>query len=267
MTVSAAELRTPPPIRRKRRAWPWVVLGIVLLLGGVAIAADVLARGWAEGLVAARVAEALDVPDGTPVDVQLGGGSLLVQALAGSIDQVDIRIDDLALGPLRGDLALTAQGVPLDMSSPTRTIAVSYRIPAAGLDGISEQLSGVPIDDVALDGTEIVASGSLSVFGQPVAVGIGLTPAAVDGALGFTPTSVRLGDDTIDAAQLASDPIWGRLAETILQQRTVCIADQLPSSLVLTGAEVAHDELRIDLDASGAALGGSGFTTKGSCPA
>ncbi|QEO10383.1 LmeA family phospholipid-binding protein [Protaetiibacter larvae] len=260
-------LATPELVRRRRRVWPWVVLGVVVLLGAGAVAADFLVRGWAEGLVAARIAEALEVPDEDAVEVQLGAGSVLLQALAGSVDQVDIRVDDLALGPLTGDLAVAAQGVPLDPASPTRALAIDYRIASAGLSGIADQLSGVPIDEVSIEGSELLASGSISLLGQSFPLGIGLTPAAVDGALGFAPTSVRIGERTVTAAELAADPLWGGIAGPILQQRTVCIADQLPAVFLLTRAEIAQGELHLGLAAAGVALGGPELTVKGDCPA
>jgi hypothetical protein len=264
VTVTTDTLAPPVP-RRRRRVWPWVLGGFLVLVVAAVVIIDVLARGYAEDLIAGQAAEVLEVPDGTPVDVEIGGGSVLLQALSGSLDHIRVSVDDYPVGPLTGDLTLVAEGVPFDLSKPTRALSVTLDVPEAALSAISGELSGVPIDSVALDEPEIVANGSLSLFGLSVPLGLGLTPAAVDGALAFTPTSIRVSDETIDAGALASDPIWGGLAGRVLQQQTVCIADQLPAALTMTSVAVRGQVLRIELDGSGQALGGDGFSTKGTC--
>ncbi|WP_157981713.1 LmeA family phospholipid-binding protein [Protaetiibacter intestinalis] len=260
-----AGVTSPAPLPRRRRAWPWVLGGIVLLVAGAAVAVDLLARGYAEDLIADRVADALDVPAGTPVEVDLGGGSILLQALGGSIDEVGIRVDALGLGPLSGDLAIDAEGVPIDPAQPTRALTASFTIPEAALQGISSELSGVPIDSVTLAEPEIVADGTVSVFGLSLPLGLGLTPGVADGAIAFTVTSIRIGDQQLDTAALTGDPVWGAIAGTVLQQRSVCIADRLPDALTLADADVVGGTLRVVLDGSGAPL--ADYDTKGTCPA
>ena len=256
------------PTRTRRRVWPWVLLGVALvLLVPAVVAVEVFGRGFAESQIEQQVRSALDVPDATPVEVELAGGSLLWQALSGRVDRVDITIDELALGPLTGDLTVVAKGVPLDQNAPTESLEVNYLVPESALAAIADHLSGVEIQDVALDGPEIVASGEVSLWVMTVPLALGLTPGAQDGALTFTPTSVRVGDTNFELAALADDPFWGQLARTITQTQSLCIADQLPKALTLTSVEVDGDELRIELEGSGAALGGSAFRTNGTCAA
>jgi hypothetical protein len=266
VTVSA-QLTSDALPRRKRKVWPWVLGGFVVLIAVALVAVDALARGFAEDLIATQAADVLDVPPGSSVDVRIGGGSVLLQAVSGGLEHVEVRVGDYPVGPLVGDLTLTAEGVPFDMAQPTETITVRYDVPEEALAAISGSLSGVPIDSVTLEAPEVVANGSLSLLGLTLPLGLGLTPAAVDGALAFSPTSARIGDATIEASALASDPIWGGLAGTVLRQQTVCIADQLPAALTMTTVEVQGDVLRIEFDGSGQALDGGGFTTRGTCPA
>jgi len=266
VTVSAHPAPDALP-RRKRRVWPWVLGGFLVLVVVALVAVDALARGFAEGLIADQAADVLDVPAGTPVDVSIGGGPVLIQLVSGSLEHVDVQVEGYAVGPLAGDLTLTAEGIPFDLTAPTRSLTVRYDVAGEALGAISGSLSGVPIDSVTLEEPEVVANGSVSLLGLTLPLGLGLTPAAVDGALAFTPTSARIGDATIEASALASDPIWGGLAGTVLQQQTVCIADQLPAALTMTTVEVVGDVLRIEFDGSGQALDGGGFTTRGSCPA
>jgi hypothetical protein len=261
--VSDALSASAPHAPRKRRAWPWVLLGVVVLLVLAAVAADALARGIAEKAIAQEVAAALDVPDGTDVDVRIGGGSVLVQALGGGLDRVDVDVDELALGPLSGDLRIVAGGVPLDPASPTRELSVRYAVPAEALGALTPEITGVTIDDVTLEGAEVVADGRISILGATLELGLGLTPSAMEGDLTFDPTSIRIGDDTFTADELRGSALFGGLANALLQQRRVCIADELPAALTLTGVRVEGSELVATLDGSGAALGG--LAEKGMC--
>lgn len=255
------------PVRRRRRAWPWVLLGVVVLLVAAGFAVDALARGLAEKAIAEQVASALDVPEGTDVQVSIGGGPVLVQAISGGLDRVDVAVPALALGPLTGDLDIVAQGVPLDTAAPTRELTVRLAVPGDALAAVAPELSGVTVDDVALEGQEVVATGSISVFGSSFPLGLGLTPSAVDGDLVFAPTSVRIGDGTLTADELRGNPLFGGLADALLQPRRICIADQLPSALTLADLRVDGADLVATFDGSGAAIGGDAFQTKGVCAA
>jgi hypothetical protein len=157
--------------------------------------------------------------------------------------------------------------VPLDPAAPTRELTVRYAIPGDALATVAPEITGVTIEEVTLEGDEVVASGGLTVFGVALRLGLGLTPSAVDGQLAFDATSIRLGDDTITADELRANPLLGGLADGLLQQRRVCIADELPAALTLTGLAVEGDTLVATLDGSGAAIGGDGFTRQGVCAA
>lgn len=253
--------------RRRRRAWPWVLVILVVLLAAAAVAADVLVRGIAERAIAQELSSALDVPDDASVEVRIGGGSVLLQALAGGLDRVDVTVDDLALGPLTGDLTIVAEGVPLDPGAATRELRGRYSIPEEALSALAPEVAGATVDDVHVDGSEVVASGSAVIFGATLELGLGLTPSIVDGDLAVDPTSVRIGADTFTAEQLRANPLFGGLADAILQQRRVCIADRLPAALTLTSLQAGGSELVATLDASGVPLGGDAFQQRGVCSA
>lgn len=259
----------PPdaPPRRRRRVWPWVLALVLVLLAGAAVAADALARSFAEKAIAQELASALAVPAGTPVEVRVGGGSVLLQALSGGLDRVEAEVTSLTLGPLTGELTILAREVPLDPSAPTREVHVRYAIPEGELSALTPAITGVTIDDVALDGEELVARGAVSVFGASLELGLGLTPSAVDGELAFDPTSIRLGERTLTAEELRADRILGGLADVLLQPRRVCISEALPAALTLTGLRVEGASLVAELDGSGVALGGSAFQSNGVCAA
>ena len=93
--------------------------------------------------------------------------------------------------------------VAIDLAQPDKANWKTL-VPEAELGAIADRLSGVPIQSVALDGAEIVASGEVSLFALTLPLGLGLTPGAVDGQVAFTPSSIRIGDSTFDAAGLAA---------------------------------------------------------------
>lgn len=255
---------TPAP-RRRRRVWPWVLVAVVVLLAALAVAADVWARSFAEKAIAQELTSALDVPAGTPVEVRLGGGSVLLQALTGGLDRLEADVDTLTLGPLTGELRIVAHGVPLDPTAPTREVHVSFTIPESELSALTPDLTGITIDDVALEGGELVARGGLSIFGATLELGLGLTPSVVDGDLAFAPTSIRIGADTFTAEELRANRIFGGLADALLQERRICIADALPAALTLRELRIEGSALVATLDGSGAALGGPEFQQYGAC--
>lgn len=245
--------------------WPWVLLGVAVLLAAAAVAADAIARSLAEKAIAQEITSALDVPAGTPVEVRIGGGSVLLQALTGGLERLEADVDALTLGPLTGDLRIVAQGVPLDPKAATRELTVSYTIPESALSDLTPELTGITIEDVGLAGEEIVADGGVSVFGVTLELGLGLTPGVIDGDLVFAPTSIRIGSETFTAQQLRDNALFGGLAAQLLHERRICIADALPAALTVTEVRVQGSALAVTLDGSGAAFGGADFQQNGSC--
>jgi hypothetical protein len=249
---------------RRRPLWPIITLGVIVVLLVVAFfAIDAFARNVARDEIESRLTSALGLPAGTEVDVEIGGGPVLFQLAAGRISEVDVSIDDATFGQLTGDMNVHAVGVPLDADAPTELIEVRYAIPEQHVATFEPDLSGLPLDSIALEDPEIVTSTSFSLFGIPVSVGMGLEPSAVEGELVFTPTSILVGDATFTADSLRAAPGFGRLATQLLDQRPVCVAQELPEPLVLESMQVDGDELVAVLVARDAPL--SSFTTKGSC--
>ena len=251
---------------RRRPLWPWITLGVLLvLLVAAFFAVDAFARGVARDEVASRVTSGLGLPAGTPVEVEVGGGPVLFQLAAGRLDSVDLAIDDATFGRLTGDLDVHAEGIPLDASAPTSLIEVRYAMPESEVAEFREELSGLPLDSVTLDELEIVTSTSFRLFGVPVSVGMGLEPSADAGRLVFTPTTIIVQEQEFSADALRAAPGFGPLATALLRQQPVCIAQELPAALVLDTIRVEGDELVAHLSAHDAALGA--FGTKGVCAA
>lgn len=245
--------------------WPWVLLVVGALLVGAGIALDVLVRDLAEKTIAREVGSALEVPAGTEVRASIGGGPLIVQALSGGFERVDVGVPGYVLGPLTGDLEIVAHDVPFDLAAPTRELTGRYAVSQEALAVAAPELTGARIDGVSIEGGEVVASGEISVFGASVGLGLGLTPSAVEGDLAFDPTSIRIGEETLTAEQLRGNPFFGGFADALLQQRRICVADSLPAALTLDTLAVEGTSLVATLGAADTAIGGDGFRQRGAC--
>lgn len=254
--------------RKRRRGWlvALIVLGILLMLGFIAfIIGDNLANQYARDYVRTQVIEVLGLPDDAQVDVDLGGGSIILQALAGSIESVDVAVPDATFGDLTGAVELHAEGVPLAQTSPVDVLRVRFSVAEDDVAAIAGSLSGLSLNTIKLQEPEIVVSSEFSVFGIPFPLGMSLQPSAADGQLVFTPTSISVGDNTFAAEDLLANPLFASFAGALLQQQSVCVAAQLPQALVLTEVEVAGDLLVLDFTGDGAALGGPELSTLGTC--
>lgn len=258
---------TPP---RKRRGWivALVVIGVVLVLGVVAfVVVDAVAKSYARDYVRERIVEVLGLPEDARVDVDLGGGSILLQALAGRIDTVDVDVPELSFGALTGAAELSASGVPLDENAPVEELGIRFSVAEEDVAALASNLSGLELSGVELEEPAIVVASAFQLFGIEIPVGMSIVPSAEDGQLVFTPTSVSLGDDEYTVEEVQANPLFAALAGPLLAQQSVCIADQLPEALTLADATVAGDLLRLTIRGDGAALGGPGLSTPGSCAA
>ncbi len=131
------------------------------------------------------------------------------------------------------------------------------------LGRLATAFGGGYVQSLALKAPDVVATGSVTVVGVPVPLGISLTPGAVDGRLAFTPTAVQAAGQTITVDQLAANPVTRQFARTLGQQQTVCIADHLPAAVKVTSVKVVGQTLVATATGSGAVLGQLG--SKGTC--
>lgn len=255
-----------PPVTKRRRVWPFAVAAIVVvaLIVGFFVA-DAAVAGYARDQIKQKVVAALGVDPGTQVDVKLGGGSVLLQALGGQLATVDVTIPKLAFGTLVGSATMHATQVPLDQSAPLQKLAITYRVSEKNVRVLASQLSGMPLDTITLEQPEIVANATFTVLGFGIPVGLGLTPSASKGELVFTPTTILVSGQKFTSKQLIATPGLGSLARSLLKQQSFCIAQYLPKALTATSVKVVDHQLVVSISGDGAALGGSAFTTKGGC--
>lgn len=243
--------------------WRWIGFVIALaivggLVGFALVEGDKIVRGIAGDVVKSGVSSALQLPEGQDVDVDLGEGLLVFQAVTGSIDSVDVTIPGATFGPATGTLQLTVEGVALDPSAPVKTLVARVELDADNFSKFAGYLSSAPLNAVTL-GSEAVGIGA-DVGGQQVTAS--LTPSVADGAVSFTPSTITVGDVATPAAEFLAGPL-GAAAGPLLTSTALCVADYLPKSLTVTDASVVGDHIVIT--ASGNDVRLTGLGSKGTC--
>lgn len=263
--VGSEAASQPAPARPRRRGLiaVLVLVGILVVLGVAAVIAENVARAQAQSLIADQVRQALRLEADHPVDVAIEGGPVLLQAAGGGLERVVIEVPELAVGELRGDLTLIVEGTPLDTAQPTESLQAVFRVAEADVAALAGFFAGAVASDVRLDDREIRFETGFDIFGVPFSIGIGLTPTVEEGQLAFTPSSVVLGDQRLDAADLRAQ--FGGIVDPLLTSQRFCVAQYLPQALELTAVQVGDEQLVVVFDAAGAALGGPEFSTLGTC--
>lgn len=248
--------------QRRRRRWPWVVLIVVVVLAGLVVAAEFVARAILPGIVRSLVIDQLDLPADQQLDVD-ADGILLPQLIGGRLDSLHLSTDAVTLEGITCAVDVTATGVPLrggDLAGASGTIRIDE-------DQFTSLLAttDLPVDTVALDEPNATVSGSITVLGLAVPISLTLTPGALEGDLELTPVSLSVGGIEIDASQVGSN--LGSIGADLTQPQRICIADQLPAGLTLTGLEIDGSVAVIDIDVDGAIVTDESLLEKGTCPA
>jgi hypothetical protein len=260
-----------PKTRPGRRwlAFAIVFIVIVVPLGVIAVIADNVARSAAQGIIETKVRSALSIPDATPVDVTVGGTSVLLQLVLGKFERVDIGVDGLSVGSLSGDAVLTARGIPTDQAKPIDSADLAFSATGDQLTKLMSGYTAIPLTGVTVASGAVQFSMSFTVLGAAVPVSVALAPSAVDGQLTLTPKSVGVNGQTFTPDQLgaALGPLGGGIAGTLGATQKLCVASLLPKGFVLQSVKVSGASLQLGVRAANVSLNQATFATKGTCPA
>ncbi len=253
---------------RKRRRWGWIValIVVVALLIAAFFVADALARRFASGYVRDQIIQAVHLDPATPVDVDLGSGSLLLQAATGGINDVTVTIEEVAFGALTGSMVITASNIPLDSSRPVETLDIVVTFSESDVQKLAGYLSGIELNSIELSDGLITVGTEFSLLFVSVPVSVDLAPSANDGGISFDPQTITLADNEISVKDLRDSPLFSALAGDLLSSRDFCVATYLPSALTVTQVDVADSTLVVTLNGDGVALGDPAFSTAGTCP-
>ena len=262
-------IEEPAPPRRRRRWIGWLIAAVILvalLVAGFFIA-DSLARQAATAYVRERIIEVLSLPADATVDVDLGTGSLLLQAAQGSVDEVTVWVPELTVGGITASAVLTAEGVPLSDTEPVRELGIVVTLTEEQVRALSGYLSGIELTSIDLERGVISVGTDLSGLFLTIPVTVDLVPSPSEGGISFEPDSITLNGTQISVDDLRATPLVSDLAGDLLASQEFCIADSLPQALEVRGVEVLGSELVVTIGATGVPLGGPGLSTMGTCPA
>ncbi|WP_396655431.1 DUF2993 domain-containing protein [Microbacterium sp.] len=235
------ELQVPSaPQRRHPGRWIAAIIVLLVLLAAAVAAAEWLAREVTTNSIRNAVKAELGLPRDQVVEVDVPG-IVLVQLAKGTLDEVTITSDDVTLGALTGDMTVHATGLPVRGDDPLQSVAATVVLDEAQLRALLGTVEGFPADSVALDDPDVTMTYPLQVLGVDVPIGVALTPGASAGDLVLTPSAFQVGDSEISADDLRDR--FGPIAQTVLGDWQVCIAEHLPAGVTLTGVDVSGGEL------------------------
>ncbi|MCP2637399.1 DUF2993 domain-containing protein [Microbacterium sp. HD4P20] len=247
----------------RRRRWPWLVaLGVVIVLLVAAwFAAEALARQLVVGVVRDQVQSQLGLPADQQIDVEIPG-AIIPQLIGGTLHEITIASDDVVVAQFAGDVSVTAYGVPIrggSMSDGTATVTLAEEQLRTLLATIDQFPSGT----VEIDEPGVSMTMDLQLFGLTIPVGASLTPAAVEGDIILTPTALSVGGAEVDADALRNQ--FGGVADTVLRDWTLCIAQYIPAGATLTDVAVDDDTLVADFDIDGDIMSDPALRAQGVC--
>ncbi|MCU1412068.1 MAG: hypothetical protein JWR04_2775 [Rhodoglobus sp.] len=255
--------------KKKRRRWIGVVIALVvvviLLVVGFFIA-DAYAKTYAENYVRERIVGVLKLDPAAKVDVDLGSGSVLLQAARGGLDEVKVHVDTITFGDITGEAQITATQVPLDSSRPVDKLDIQVTVSEDNVKKLSGFLSGIDLKSIELTDGLIRIGTEFNVFFINIPVAVDLNPTAKEGGINFDPVTIRLGEDEISVADLRASPEFSSLAGDLLASRDFCVAGFLPQALTIDKVQVVGKNLVVGIDGDGTALSDPALSTLGTCP-
>lgn len=266
MTPSTQPKTKPKPKRRRGTSLRFVLgAGIISLLIIGVVVADSAARGVIADKIEAQLRSSLAVPASTPVDVSVGGTSVLLQLLSGSLDRVDVGVARVSLGTLSGSAQLTASGIPLDTSKPTALARFVFVTDQTALKTLFSTVPGLLPKRITIADGRVTLGTEITVAGFSLPVGIEFTPSARKGQLQLTPTAIVINELSFTAKQLKTST-FGSLAAPLFVSHSICIAPLLPKDFVLESIYVTGKSIQLTVSAEDVVLSSKLLSSRGTCP-
>jgi hypothetical protein len=262
--MSSTDVTLPRRRHRGRRALAAFIV-IVVVLVALFFVADYVAKRLTTDYIQQQVATALGLSSTAPVSVNLGTGSILLQAVSGSIDSVGVAVDPLEVDGLTGSATLNAEGVPLSSTTPVRQLHVQVNVPE---DTIAKAIGRVPSlaafkPTVTIAGQRVELNGTISSLGFVQHIGVSMVPEVSSGEPGLSIKTATFDGATISISQL--DNYVPGLADFLQSKTSLCIANQLPKSFELTSITLQGKSLVSTFTGNGVELNDAALTDKGTC--
>jgi hypothetical protein len=227
----------PPPVRRRRR-WPIVLLIVLLVLVGLAIAADRVALSLAEDKAASALQSSQDLSH--KPDVSVDGFPFLTQLAAGRFDEVDVTANDLVVGTAH-DVQIERVVVRLHDVHVSDSYS-TFHVATATADGSMSypelsRLLRTPVHAGASG--RLVARPSVHLLGRTFTGTVSaLVHASSAGGITFT-------DPKVAVSGVSLPTVVARALAAVFE-RSISLAG-LPFHVRVTGARVTPDALVLEL--------------------
>lgn len=222
---------------RKSKWWLWllVVVGLLLLVLGALFAAEAYARAQVQSRVQAFAIEYLGVPIDEPILLSYAT-PVLPQLIQGSVHDVSASAQRVSFGELSADLAFTASSVPLNDTDSLVDGQIELWVDQAQLQALVDSNEAVPVSELRIDGENLTAVWDFEVLYVPMPISITVGVSALDGELVLSPDAFHMAGIELNAAQLEQQ--FGRLVSLITRPWPVCIAENLPRGITLSGVQL-----------------------------
>jgi hypothetical protein len=229
------------PPKRRRRVWPYVLVVVLVVIGGLVVIADRVAVRVAEDRIADRLAS--ERPFTERPDVTIHGLFFFAQAVRGTYDDIQVVGPGEAVGEL-GPMAIDASlhGVHLSLSDATSQVD---RVPVDRLDlrlsfalGALAAASGIEGLTLTTNGDQIAARARVDL---PV---VGSVEVAATGRLVLTDGAIAAELTSINGVGTALPAAVEKAAREALAV-TVPL-DGLPFSSAATSIEVHGSSVQVN---------------------
>lgn len=219
--------------KRKPRWW-LRILGVVVVLGLLAGAAELALRLVIPGIVASSVRDGMGLTPDHPVEVELRGSTLL-RAVTGRVGPIEVTVPSAPLPEgIVASFTVAADSAPFDPSGgEIQGGTASVTIPAESLGSTIAVLTQGLADSGEVRGGNLVVGKTTQFFGMDVTLSVTLALSVEDGAVRVDPQAVSAAGFDLTADQIRE--FSGGSLDGLLTAQTVCVSDRLPAGITLTG--------------------------------
>lgn len=246
---------------KRRRRWPWVVGIVVVLLVAAWFAAEQIARGLLISTVRSETIAALELPADQQLDVDVPG-QVLPQLIAGRLNELSLSSNNVTLGPISGAVQVHATGVPIRGGDAAESASATLTLDEEQLRALLATVDGLPAATVTIEQPAVRLETELQVIAT-VPIGVSLVPSASGGDLLLTPTSITIAGAEIPAEALVDQ--FGAIARTVVRDWNVCLAQYLPTGVVLSDVAVEGAHVVAHADIDGRILSDPALQANGTC--
>ena len=152
-----------PEPRKRRRAWPWILA--LIIVAGLAVAAwfagEWIARDIVTKTIRDQVITQLSLPADQDVDVVVEG-AVLPQLIRGSLDDVTVSSQDVALEAFVGDVTVHAQDIAIRGDAGAGAASATVVLDLEQLRTLLSTIDGFPADSLGLSEPNVTMAPSTS---------------------------------------------------------------------------------------------------------